>query len=153
MDAALAAQIRAMKDQVAARIDRCLSKLPGEDKSVNTEVSEAVGVSTEAVRQWRKGVASPKIENVLAVVAYVRSRDIDTTPEYLLLGLSKGLPAMELRERIVDEGEELELVRLFRASNKKGQETILNNARALQLSFPRGVNVHALHTSKKKKSR
>lgn len=139
------------KAQIAARIDRCLASLKGDDKKVNTEVGAALGVSTEAVRQWRKNVALPKLENVFGLVAYLRTRNVETTPEYLLLGLTKGLPPMELRERIADEGEELELLRLYRACNREGQKLIMANARSLQLSFPRGVNVHALHTGKKKK--
>ena len=142
-----------LKAQIAARIDRLLRLPDADDKTINTEVGAALRVSAEAVRQWRKNVALPKLENVFGLVMYLVSRGIQTTPEYLLFGLQKGLPSMELRERIADEGEELELLRLYRSMNKDGQKTLLMNARALQLSFPRGSNVQSLHSSKKKKTK
>lgn len=151
VDAETKKQIDERRAQIAARIDRCLSKFPGEDKTVNVEVGAALGVSGEAVRQWRKGSVMPKLENLFAFVVYLRTKGIESTPEYFLLGLTRGLPSMELRERIADEGEELELLRLFRGMNRDGQKNLLMNARALQLSFPRGSNVQMFNQSKKKK--
>jgi transcriptional regulator with XRE-family HTH domain len=151
VDADTKKQLDERKAQIAARIDRCLSKLSGDDKTVNVEVGTALGVSGEAVRQWRKGSVMPKLENLFAFVVYLRTKGIESTPEYFLLGLTRGLPSMELRERIADEGEELELLRLFRGMNRDGQKNLLMNARALQLSFPRGSNVQMFSQSKKKK--
>lgn len=151
------------RNQMAIRIDRCLRTLSDNlsqkegvkltDKQVNARVAAAIGVSEEAVRQWRKAVTAPRRQQLESLVKYLQECGVHTTPEYLERGLTKGLPPMELRERIADEGEELELLRLFRASNLDGKQTILNNARAIQLSFPQGHNVKSLHQHKKKPRR
>ena len=145
--------VDSVKAQMAARIDRCLSSVKGfaDDKAVNSDVGLALGLkSGEAVRQWRKNGAAPKIENIFGLVEYLRGKGVSTTPEYLMFGLTKGMPAMELRERIADEGEELELLRLYRSMNRQGQNLLITNARALQLSFARGHNVEQLQGKKKK---
>lgn len=145
------------KAQVASRIDRLLgelgNRLDATDKQVNIGVAKELLVSEESIRQWRKGVITPRRDKIDALIKYLHDNQIDTTPEYITYGLQKGLPAMELRERIADEGEELELLRIFRSCNRKGQDMILENSRALQLSFPRGSNVRSLQNHRRKRRR
>lgn len=123
------------------------------DKQVNQRVSESLGVTEEAVRQWRKSKITPRRQQIEGLVKFLQDSGVSTTPEYLERGLSKGLTPMELRERIADDGDELDLLRLFRASNRRGKELILENAQSLQLSHPQGHNVKSLHQHRKHRKR
>lgn len=142
------------KAHIAARIDRLLDRVGDatgqNDKQVNVGVGKALHVSGEAVRQWRKGVVLPRLEKLDALVTYLTQRKVDSAPESILFGTpSKDLTSMDVRQRIVEEGPELDLLRAFRATSPEGQKRILDYAETILKAFPRPMNVQVLHRRKK----
>lgn len=144
------------KRQIAARIDRLAAQLStGTEKTdakVNEELGVALNVSDEAVRQWRKAKALPKLENLEDLVKYLGRQGVPASVEHILLGVpATKLTNVELLERIAEEGDELDLLRLFRTSNPSGQEHMMMGARAIQQAHPRAANVASIPQRKKRK--
>lgn len=141
------------KDLIAARIDRLLRTLGQQmeeesEKQVNAAVGKSLQVSGEAIRQWRKASALPRLEHIDALVSYLNDKGITTSVEYVLLGHTIEAKNVNIRERIADDGDELELLQIFRAANPKGKQLILEMARAYQLSHPAPSKVVNLRISK-----
>lgn len=144
------------KQQIAARIDRLSIRvgaeigLAGKDKAINAKIGAAVGVSQESVRQWRAGDTFPRLERLGGLCEFLKKHGVEATPELILFGITpKSLPSAEMRERIADEGPELELLRIYRAANRDGQAQIVTNARALMQAYPRPSQVVQLSIVKK----
>lgn len=144
------------KPQIAARIDRLLHTL-GEkikeesEKAVNALVGKSLSVSGEAIRQWRKASVLPRLENLDALVSYLNERGITTSPEYVLFGHTAEAKNVNIRERIADDGDELELLQVFRAASPKGKQLIMEMARAYQLSHPAPSKVFAIRSVHRKR--
>lgn len=141
------------KKQIAARIDRLLSKCTGTDKAVNKAVGDALEISGEAVRQWRKGDTFPRIDKLAPLVEYLTRAKVLASAQYILFGQPPSkLSNVDTLERIVEEGPELKLLRLFRTSDEKGQDRILEVSEAIQMANPRASNVSSIKQSKKRRS-
>lgn len=138
---------------ISGRIDRLLSQVDTEvsDKTINIQVGKAIGVTPEMVRQWRKNVSLPRYDSLNLLVMFLVERKIPATPQYILCGTPpKPLSPMELRERIVDDGPELELLRAFRATNPDGQKRVLDHAETILKAYPRPANVQSLSIKKRR---
>ena len=144
------------KRLIADRINR-LAEIVGRnehkaDSAVNAELGKAIKVSAEAIRQWRKGDASPKLEHLEPLAKAFNSRKVETSVGHILLGLpATKLSNVDLLERLAEDGEELELLRLFRSSNHQGRDNLIMTARAIQQSHPRPANVVTLPQPKKRR--
>jgi hypothetical protein len=144
------------KAQIAARIDRLLHAL-GEkikeesEKTLNAIVGKSLSVSGEAIRQWRKASVMPRIEHIGALVSYLNQHGITTSPEYVLLGHTVEAKNVNIRERIADDGDEFELLQVFRAASPKGKQLIMEMARAYQLSHPAPSKVFRLRAVPKRR--
>lgn len=141
------------KKQIAARIDRLLSKCTGTDKAVNKAVGESLDISGEAVRQWRKGDTFPRIDKLAPLVEYLTRAKVLASAQYILFGQPPSkLSNVDTLERIVEEGPELELLRQFRTSNQIGQERILEMSAAIQMAYPRASNISSIKEPKKRRN-
>lgn len=144
------------KAQIAARIDRLLRAL-GEkiheesEKALNTLVGESLSLSGEAIRQWRKASVLPRLEHIGALVSYLNEHGISTSPEYVLLGHTVEAKNVNIRERIADDGDEFELLQVFRAASPKGKQLIMEMARAYQLSHPAPSKIFNLRSVPRKR--
>lgn len=141
------------KQLIATRLDRLINQVdPDNDSEANRKVAKALGVSSEAVRRWRKGLDLPRLEKIDPLVQFLTGIEIDASAQYILFGQSPSkLNNVETLERIVEEGAELELLKLFRASTSKGQEKIMDAAHAYQLAHPRAANVYTLRRKNHRK--
>ncbi len=95
----------------AARVDRGLTQ---------DELAGRVGVSRSAVAQWETGRAG-QITGNLSRIAGVLGVNV----EYLMFGDSKHAPAA------AGQGDELALLRLYRACDPEDRQMLLRTARRL----------------------
>jgi transcriptional regulator with XRE-family HTH domain len=127
---------------IADRLDELIRK-SGKN---NVEIGELIGVGKEAVRKWREGVNSPKLENIEALADH-----LGTSEEFILFGVESNQDVNAIRERICQPGDELTLLRLFRASNREGRGLIVKTAGAYQLAHPAAQNIYQIHKGSKKR--
>jgi hypothetical protein len=139
--------------QIADRIDRLIGRLGEDDKKINAAIAKTLHLSGEAVRRWRKGVGMPRLENLEPLCQYLRERDIEASPPYILFGFHHPIKEVHIRERIADEGHELALLRAFRKSSPEGQGRILDTAIALQVAYPLDSKVIRLEARKRRRKR
>jgi transcriptional regulator with XRE-family HTH domain len=128
--------------EIADRLDELIKK-SGKN---NVEIGELLGVGKEAVRKWRAGVNSPKLENIEALAHHLGSSE-----EYILFGIESNQDVNSIRERISQPGDELALLRLFRASNREGKTLTLKAAAAYQLAHPAAQNIYQINKGSKKR--
>lgn len=138
------------KRQIADRIDRLLSKVAGKDKKVNAIAGKALDLSGEAVRLWRRGVNLPRLDNLDPLCQFLATRGIAASPESILFGYHP--KDVHIRERIADDGDELDLLRLFRRSSLDGRDHILDAAKAYQAQYPLDSKILRLEGKKKRRT-
>lgn len=138
---------------IAKRIDGLLSAMGDEDKKINDGVAAAILVSGEAVRQWRKGDAMPRLNKLQPLSDYLMQRKIQASPQFILFGShpNEQISDVKLRERIASDEDELTLLLLFRACSPAGQNLILQSAKAYQQAYPQPHNVVSLRSSKRRR--
>ncbi len=84
------------------------------------QLAQAVGVSRSAVAQWETGRAGQITGNLTRIAAC-----LEIGVEYLMYGAAKQAPLE------VQQGDELALVRLYRACAPDDRQTLLRLARRL----------------------
>lgn len=122
----------AWRQEIADRIDH-LIKI---GRKTNVQIAEGVGVTKEAIRQWRDATTWPRMDKIKALAELLA-----TTPDFILLGIPVEHKGMELRERICRNDTELALLRLFRATNREGKNLTMEAARSYSQSHPAPQNV------------
>lgn len=149
---------------ISTRIDRLLTAAQANEKDsavrelptskYNGIIGKDLSVTSEAVRQWRKGDAAIRLDRLTALCAFIAARKVEASPEFILFGFNRDarLSDMEIRRRIADDGEEVELLAIFRACSREGRTQILKTARAYQLAYPAPAKVQDIRTAKKKHS-
>lgn len=147
---------------ISARIDKLLTHAQANERDhlvralptskYNAIVSKDLSVTPEAVRQWRKGDVAIRLDRLTALCAFIAARKIEVSPEYILFGFNRDarLSDVEIRRRIADDGEEVELLAIFRACSREGKTQILKTARAYQLAYPAPAKVQDIRTARKK---
>lgn len=130
------------RQDIADRLDELIRK----SGKTNVEVGDLVGVGKEAVRKWREGENSPKLENIMLLAEHLGSSE-----EFILFGTESNQDVNTIRERICQPGDELTLLRLFRASNREGRTLTLKSAGAYQLAHPAAQNIYQIHKGPKKR--
>ena len=139
------------KALIADRIDRLIREVGDQDKLVNAQVGNGIGVSGEAIRAWRKGVNLPRLEHLDDLCKFLVDKGIKAVPEYVLFGHQAKDSQVHLRERIADDGPELEILRLYRAASPHGKQLILEMARAYQLAHPQPSHVVSIHQKRQRR--
>ncbi len=129
--------------EIADRLDELIKK-SGKN---NVEIGDLLGVGKEAVRKWRAGTNSPKLENIMSLAHH-----LGTSEEFILFGLESDQDVNSIRERICQPGDELSLLRLFRASNREGKQLSLKAAAAYQLAHPAPQNIYQISKGSKRRT-
>ncbi len=143
---------RVDKVQIGVRINGLISRLSkdGEkDKEINAKVAQDIGLNGESIRLWRKGLTLPRLDKLEPLCKYLKEHGVEARPESILFGFSA--KEVHIRERIAEEGDELELLRTFRRSNAEGRKVILDTAKALQAAHPNDPKVVRLESRKKRR--
>ena len=83
-------------------------------------LAEAVGVTRSAVAQWETGRAGQVTGNLSRIAGV-----LGVNVEYLMFGNSKHAPA------VAGQGDELALLRLYRACDPEDRQMLLRTARRL----------------------
>ncbi len=131
------------RQAIADRLDELIRK----SGKTNVDIGKLIGVGKEAVRKWREGENSPKLENIRLLAEHLNSSE-----EYILFGTESNQDVNSIRERIAQPGDELSLLRLFRASNREGRHQTLKAAEAFQLAHPAPQNIYQINKGSKKRT-
>ena len=121
-------------------------------------------LGAEAAAKFAKGLnctiadISPSL--AAAIKAQVRKLNTDILP---ILGAGDivagngerdiGVPTDVVRERFINENEELELIRTFRRTSPKGQAEILNAARTMRTLYPLAANIVAMEAKVRRRKK
>ena len=103
-----------------ARIGARIKDVRQERGWTQDQLAQAVGVSRSAVAQWETGRAGQVTGNLSRIAGV-----LGVNVEFLMFGDSKHAPA------VASQGDELALLRLYRACGPEDRQLLLRNARRL----------------------
>lgn len=133
-------------------IGRTLNRLLGGMKNAEVVKQLAIGgtkVTRQAIAYWRSGKHWPRLEK-LDALAKVCGR----SPEYILFKIEKKEQKLEdIRERICNDDDELDLLRAYRATNPEGMTDIIAMANLIASKHPRNGKVIPIRHPRKGKPR